>query len=63
MSFLTCAKGALWDLKICIAVNGEKFQLCRDLEIGPPMPNSELVRVISIYYNVFKFQVSRSISF
>ena len=35
----------------------------RDLDLGPTMPNIELVRVIFIYYNVFKFQVPRSISF
>ena len=35
----------------------------RDLDLGPTMPNIELVRVIFIYFNVFKFQVPRSISF
>ena len=28
---------------------------CRGLDLGPPMPNIELVRVIFIYYNVFMF--------
>ena len=36
---------------------------CRDLDLGPTMPNIELVGVLCIYYNVFKFQVHRSISF
>ena len=35
----------------------------RDLDLGPTMPNIELVGVICIYYNVFKFHVHRSISF
>ena len=35
----------------------------RDLDLGPTMPNIKLVRVIFIYYNVFKFHVPRSISF
>ena len=38
-------------------------KLRRDLDLGLTMPNIELVRVIFIYYNVFKFQVPRSISF
>ena len=36
---------------------------CRDLDLGPTMPNIKLVRFIFIYYNVFKFHVPRSISF
>ena len=35
----------------------------RDLDPGPTMPKIELVRVIFIYCNVFKFHVLRSISF
>ena len=61
ISFLACAKVELWDLKVCIVVNGEKFQSCHDLDLGPTMPNINLV--IFIYYNVFKFHVPRSISF
>ena len=34
-----------------------------DLDLGPTMPNIELVRVIFIYYNVFKFHVPGSIPF
>ena len=26
ISFLACTKVELWDLKVCIAVNGEKLQ-------------------------------------
>ena len=54
ISFLACTKVRLWDLTVCIAVTGDQIGL---------MPNIELVRVIFIYYNVFKFQVPRSISF
>ena len=36
---------------------------CCDLDLGPTMPNIELVRVIFIYYKVFKFHVPRSIFF
>ena len=55
ISFLACTKVELWDLKVCIAVNGEKFQ-SRAMTLT-------LVRVISIYYNVFKFHVPRWNSF
>ena len=30
---------------------------CHDLDLGPTMPNIELVEVIFMYYNVFEFQV------
>ena len=43
ISFLACTKVELWDLIVCIAVNGEKFQSCRDLDLGLAMPNIELV--------------------
>ena len=33
-----------------------------DLDLGLTMPSIEVVRVIFIYYNVFKVQVPRSIS-
>ena len=36
---------------------------CRDLDLGLTMPNIGFVRVVFIYYNVFKFDVPRSISF
>ena len=35
----------------------------RGLDLGPTMLNTELVRVIFIYYNVFKFHVPGSICF
>ena len=60
ISFLSCTEVKLWDLKVCIAVNGEKLR--RDLDLGPTMPNIELVRFIFIYYNVIKLHVPRSIS-
>ena len=34
-----------------------------DLDLGPTMPNIELVRDIFIYSSVFKFHVPRSITF
>ena len=34
-----------------------------DLDLGPAKPNIELVRVIFVYYDVFKFHVHRSIAF
>ena len=58
--FLLCTKVELWDLKI----KWRKIsKSCRDLDLGPTMPNIELVRVIFIDYNVFKLHVPRSISF
>ena len=36
---------------------------CHDLDLGQTMPNIELVRVIFIHYNVYKFHVPRLISF
>ena len=35
----------------------------RDLDLGPAMPNIELVADIFIYYDVAKFRVHRSITF
>ena len=64
ISFLACTKVELCVLTVCIAVNREKFQsrtviltLVRRCLI------SKLVRVIFIYYNVFKFHVLGSIPF
>ena len=56
ISFLACTKVELWDLKVCIAVNGEKFQSCS--------MNLTLVRQcpISNLPEVFEFHVPRSIS-
>ena len=36
-------------------------KLCHDLDLGPAMPNIELVRDIFIYYDVLKFHVHRLI--
>ena len=65
ISFLVCSKVELWDLTVCIAVNGEKWRKKsrHDLDLGPTMPNTELVRFILIYYNVFKFHIPGLISF
>ena len=63
-SFLACTKVELWDLIVCIAVNGGKISKSHsDLDLGPTIPNIELLRAIFIYDNVFQFHVSRSISF
>ena len=60
ISFLACTSVELWDLSVCFAVNGEKnFKSHSDLDLGPTMPNIELVRDIFIYNNVFKFHVPR----
>ena len=63
ISFLACTKVKLWDLTVYSAVNGKIFKSRLDLQLCPTMPNFELVRVIFISYNVFKFHVPRSISF
>ena len=63
ISFLASTKVELWYLTVCIAVNEEKFQSGSDLNLGPTMPNIELVRDIFIYKNVFKFNVHRLITF
>ena len=59
ISLLACTKVELWDLIVCIAINGEKFQSCTLTLI----PNIELVRDIFIYYDVLKFRIHRSITF
>ena len=50
ISFLSCTntKVELWNLTVCIAVNGAKNSksLC-DLDLGPPMPNIELSELFS----------------
>ena len=47
ITFLDCTKVKLWDLTVCIVVNGEKFNL------GPTMPNIELVQVI-LYFHILQ---------
>ena len=37
-------------------------KLCHDFDLGPTMPNIELVLDIFIYYNALKFHVPRLIS-
>ena len=63
ISFLAGAKVELWDLTICIAVNGEKFQSHHDLDLDLTIPVIKLVRDIIIYFNVFQFHVPRPITF
>ena len=55
-SFLGCLiKVLLWDLTFCIVEIEEKSH--SDIDLDPTMLNSELVRAISIYHNIFKFHV------
>ena len=51
-----CTKVELWDLTVCIVVNGEKnLKSHSNLDLGLTMPNIEFVRDIFIYYNAFSF--------
>ena len=63
VSFLASTKTELWDLTICIVVNGGSLKAYSDLDLDPIMPNIELVQAFFIYYKVFKFCVPRSITF
>ena len=65
ISFLACTSVELWDLTVCIAVNGEKFQSRNmTLTLVPQRPISvELVRDIFINYNVFQFHVNCQINY
>ena len=52
---LYCGK---WRKYLNECVNLRKIsKSCCDLDLGPAMPNIEIVRVILIYYNVFKFHI------
>ena len=42
---------------------GEFLNAFSDLDLDPMKLNTELLRAIFIYYNVFQFHVPRSISF
>ena len=61
IGFLACIKVELWDLTLCIVVNGEKFR--SDLDIYPTKPNIDFFRDICIYNNVFQFHVPSLIIF
>ena len=62
ISFLAFTKVDLWDMTVCIVINGKKnSKKGSDLDIGPTMPNIELFRVILIYYNIFEFHVPGSV--
>ena len=60
-NFLACIKVELWDQTVCKL--RKILKSCHDLDLGQAMPNIKLVRVIFIYYNVFKFHAPRSIPF
>ena len=63
ISFLTCTKVELFDLIVCFAVNGEKFQsLAMTLTLAYQCPLSNF-QGIFLSYNVFQFHVPRSITF
>ena len=46
ISFLACSKVELWDLKLCITVNGEKFK-SRALTLVQKCPISNLSKLFS----------------
>ena len=49
INFLACTKVELYDLVVCIVVNGEKFQKShRDLDLDRTRPIIELIRDIFI---------------
>ena len=62
ISFLACTKVMGPESLYCSKYR-KISKSCLDLDLGLTMPNIELVRVIFIYYNVFKFHVPRLISF
>ena len=56
ISFLDCTKVELWDLKVCIAVNGEKFQ-SRAVNLTlvrqwPILNSSKLFSFATMYFNL-----------
>ena len=54
ISFPACTKVELWDLKVCIAVNGEKFQsraMTLTLVRQCPSSLSELFLYTTMYLN------------
>ena len=63
ISFLSCTNVELYDLTVCIVVNGEKLlNAYSDLDLDPTMLNIEL-RAVFINYNVLQLHAPRSISF
>ena len=63
ISFLACTKVESLDQAVCNVDYWRKILKSRsDLDLCPTMPNIELVRDIFIY-NVFKFNIPRSITF
>ena len=48
ISFLACTKVELWDLTVCIAVNGEKFQ-GRAMTLVQQYPTSNLSDLSEIF--------------
>ena len=59
-NFLTSAKDETVWLDSLYCVTGKKF-LSHDRDLDRTMPNVKLVRAISLYSNILKFRVSRSI--
>ena len=58
ISFLSCTKFELWDLTVCIVVNGEKFQSCAvTLSLVRQCPISNLSEIFSYttMYSNFMF--------
>ena len=57
ISFLAYSKVELYDLTICVVVNGKNVKIHRDLAQTPTSLKIELVRAIFItrVYNVFHF--------
>ena len=44
VSFLACTKAKLWDLEVCVVVNGKKpLKAYSDLDLDQTMPNIELI--------------------
>ena len=64
ISFLACTKVELWDLIVCIVVNGEKFQSrAVTLTLVRRCPISNLSEIFFIYYDALKLRIHRSITF
>ena len=63
MRFLACTKIELWDLTVFIAINLEKNQSRAMTLTCSDNAKYRTCLSFSIYYNVFKYHVSRLISF
>ena len=64
ISIPACTKVELWDLTVCIVVNGEKFPSSAvTLTFIRRSSISNSSEIFSYNYNIFQFRVPRSISF